>query len=153
MTHKDKTTAAVMLELTITRRFQAPPSLVFAQWVTAEAIRDWFAPDTYATTDCTVDARPGGAWRLRYRSDKGDEFVENGVFREIAPPERLVLTLTQAHSAFAGPETVITVTFRAVDSGTEMTFHQSGFREQAHRDGNAEGWQECFDKLARLLAA
>lgn len=153
MTQRHETTGTAVLDLTITRRFQAPPALVFAQWVTAEALRDWFAPDTYATTDCTVDARPGGAWRVHYRSDKGHEFVENGVFHEITPPERLVLTLTQAHSAQIGPETVITVSFRAVDGGTEMTFHQSGFREKAHRDGNAEGWQECFDKLVCRLAA
>ncbi|WP_283807020.1 hypothetical protein [Bradyrhizobium elkanii] len=35
-----------------------------------------------------------------------------------------------------------------------MTFHQVGYDSSLRRDGNAEGWQECFDKLiARLTSS
>jgi len=136
------------LEIAITRSFRAPREQVFAQWLDAEAIKDWFVPPTYEGVSAAVDARVGGSWQVEYRTPSGDRYRESGVFREIVPFQRLVLTLTQSLDT-PGPETTIVVTFEpADDGGTLMRFHQTGFRSTAHRDGNAEGWRGCFEKLA-----
>lgn len=138
-------------ELVIERVFDAPRSLVFREWLQEESIRDWFAPDTYVTTACSVDARAGGRYHLEYRSDRGHVFTEHGRFVEIDEPNRLVLTLTQVHHDQSGPETIITVTFADSAGGTRMSFRQTGFDSVERRDGNAEGWQGCFEKLLRRL--
>ena len=66
----------------------------------------------------------------------------------MSAPDRLVLSLTQEHDGSSGPETVVTVSFAQVGALTEMRFHQTGFESAQRRDGNAEGWMECFRKLA-----
>ncbi|PXY22173.1 SRPBCC domain-containing protein [Prauserella muralis] len=139
--------------ITIVRVFDAPRELVFGNWVRAEDVAGWFAPDGYTVTGCELDARAGGQWWVEYRSATGETHRESGRFREIAEPDRLVFTLTQSDDqGHTGPETVVTVSFAATGTGTEMTFEQTGFPSTGLRDGNAEGWDECFGKLDRQLA-
>jgi uncharacterized protein YndB with AHSA1/START domain len=138
-------------EIVIEREFDAPPALVFREWLNEESIRDWFAPETYVTTACRVDAKPGGSYHIEYRSNDGHVFNEHGVFREVEAPKRLVLTLTHVHDGQSGPETSITVTFEDSARGTRMCFRQTGFDSVEYRDANAEGWQGCFAKLQRRL--
>lgn len=139
--------------LRLERVFDAPRELVFRNWLEPELIAHWFAPDPFTVTACQVDARPGGKWRVDYRSNVGEAFTESGEFREIVAPERLVMTLTQQPaSGDRGPETLVTVTFEATGTQTRMMFLQTGFDSEQLRDGNAEGWTECFAKLQRSLA-
>jgi len=142
-----------LLEVTIVRVFDAPAAMVFRQWIEAESLADWFAADTYTTLECDVDASPGGRWRMRFRGHGGHTYEEHGSFLEIDAPRRLVLTLVQEDSGHVGPETTVTVDFAEEGGRTRMTFHQTGFDTPARRDGNAEGWRGCFDKLARRLTA
>ena len=136
-------------EIVIEREFEAPRALVFREWLSEESIRDWFAPETYVTTRCEVDARPGGDYRVEYRSASGHVFSERGTFLEIDEPNRLVLTLTHVDKGKSGPETRITVSFTDSSAGTRMSFRQTGFASPEHRDANAEGWLGCFAKLER----
>lgn len=138
-------------EIVIEREFEAPRALVFREWLSEESLRDWFAPDTYVTTACVVDARPGGEYRVDYRSETGHVFSERGTFLEIDEPNRLVLTLTHVDKGKSGPETRITVSFADSSAGTHVSFRQTGFASREHRDANAEGWLGCFAKLARRL--
>jgi uncharacterized protein YndB with AHSA1/START domain len=140
-------------EIVIEREFTAPPAAVFEQWIRAEHVREWFAPDTYVTTTCELDFRRGGRYRLDYRSDGGHVYHEQGEFLEIDPPSRLVMTLTQVEQGRASPETVVTVTFAERDGRTLMSFRQTGFESRERRDGNADGWRGCFDKLERALGS
>lgn len=137
----------------ITRVFDAPRDLVFRNWVRAEDLSTWFAPEGFTVSRCEVDARPGGRWRVEFRSVAGDVHREYGEFREVVEPERLVFTLTQQDgNGNTGPETLVTVDFVERSFKTEMTFEQTGFESATVRDGNAEGWKECFDKLERHLS-
>ncbi|WP_203861151.1 SRPBCC family protein [Plantactinospora mayteni] len=136
----------------IVRIFDAPRDLVFRTWTTAEEVGTWFAPPGFEVTRCELDARPGGRWQVEFRSADGETHREYGEFREVVPPERLVLTLTQADGAGnTGAETVVTVVLADQGGKTEMTFEQTGFESVAVRDGNAEGWRGCFDKLDQHL--
>lgn len=114
----------------------------------AEDLGEWFAPVGFSVTRCEVDARPGGRWHVRFESAAGDAHVEYGEFREVVEPERLVFTLTQEDGAGRpGSETLVTVVLAENGPRTEMTFEQTGFASADVRDGNAEGWQGCLDKL------
>lgn len=132
--------------------FEAPRKLMFRHWVRPEDLSAWFAPAGFTVTGCQVDARPGGRWQVEFTSAAGQVHREYGEFREVVAPERLAFTLTQQDGeGNTGPQTQVTVTFADQDSKTEMTFEQTGFTSTAARDGNAEGWKECFDKLEQRL--
>ena len=139
-------------DIVISRFFAASPERVFAQWLDAEALIDWFAPDGYVGLSAEADPRVGGRWRVDYCSDAGHRFSEHGVFLAIVPAERLVLSLTQTLDGTARDTTVV-VTFTPRDGGTLMRFQQTGFDDDAWRDSLAEGWVGCLDKLGARLAA
>lgn len=140
------------LELTISRSFDAPRALVFEQWLSAEAIGEWFPPADWEAVSAEMDARPGGKWRAEYRSGRGQSFVEFGVLREIVPYQRIVMSLTQFDGGTEGPETLIVVTFEDEPGGrTLMRFRQTGFDTPERRDGVQAGWGTCLDKLAARL--
>jgi uncharacterized protein YndB with AHSA1/START domain len=99
-------------ELSITRLFDAPRSLVFRMWVDPKHVVRWWGPGRFTTLSCTMDVRPGGAWRVRSRSPEGVDHTEQGVYREIVEPERLVFTHAWEDAAGTrSPETLVTVTF------------------------------------------
>lgn len=140
------------LEIVISRHFNAPREAVFAEWLEADALKDWFTPQTYRSISAEADARVGGKWQVEYQSPAGQRIREHGIYKAIEPFERLILTLTQSTGPNA-TETMIVVTLEvAAEGGTLMHFRQTGFDNVAHRDGNAEGWLGCFDKLAARIA-
>ena len=145
------TTSDPALTISIERDFAAPPGEVFTRWTDAAALARWFAPAGYRTLSAQSDAREGGAWRLTFRSESGHEYSEQGVFRELSPGRRLVLTLSQIDGDVAHPETLVTVDLDDIGTPqaprTRMRFEQSGFRSAALRQDNEEGWRGCFVAL------
>ena len=140
----------------IEQEFAAASDRVFAFWTEPEALARWFAPVGYTTVTAEADARPGGAWRLDFRSDDGRHaYTERGAFLELDPPSRIRLTLTQVDGGQSNPETVVTVEFDEVGTPdaprTRMTFRQTGYAEVERRDQMAEGWRGCFAKLEQAL--
>lgn len=131
--------------------FDAPREQVFSSWTDADKVRTWFAPDGFEVTSCSVEAHPGGAWHVTYRSAHGAEYVEHGEFRTVDEPERLVFTLTQLEGGRIVLASLVTVTFTSVGAGTRMSFHQTGFDTPARHDDFQGGWRECFRKLAGNL--
>ena len=139
--------------ITIERVFDAPRSLVFEHWVDPRELAQWFAPDGFVVIHCDVDPTPGGKWRVDFRAADGHVHTERGEFVKIVAPELLIFTLTQSSGGDTGPATTVTVTLSEVEGGTLMRFQQSGYTATAVRDANAQGWRECFGKLAHKLAS
>jgi uncharacterized protein YndB with AHSA1/START domain len=140
------------LRLRLERRFAAPPALVFAAWTEPRHLRRWSAPHGFAIPEAGGELKVGGGWHATMRSGDGEEHRLVGTYREIVPPERLVFTHAWLDAdGYAGPETLVTVTFEAVDGGTLMRFEQSGFASEWARDGHGGGWSECFERLDAYL--
>ena len=140
-------------ELLITRIFNAPRDLVFQAWIDPKHLAHWSGPRGFTTPHSTMDPRPGGVYRACLRSPEGIDHWIRGVYREITPPERLVMTHAwENDDGQPGPETVVTVTFAEQEGKTTMTFHQAFFESAASRDGHMEGWSSSFDRLAEYLA-
>jgi uncharacterized protein YndB with AHSA1/START domain len=131
----------------IVHLFEAPIDTVFEHWSRSELVAGWFAPDGYAVSNADFEARTGARWKVEFRSSQGTVYVEHGEFLEVAAPHRLVFTLTQEDDGRAGPTTTITVSLQARGDRTRMTFRQTGFEDTKRRDGNEQGWHECFGKL------
>ena len=77
-----------------------------------------------------------------------------GVYQDVLSPERLVFTHAwDDERGQPGHQTVVTVSLEPRGGKTRMRFGQTGFDSVESRDGHREGWLECFDQLARVLAA
>jgi uncharacterized protein YndB with AHSA1/START domain len=135
----------------IVQSLDAPRELVFRNWIEPDHVSVWFAPDGFTVTHCEIDARPGGQWRVDYRSDGGVAFTEWGEFQEVVYPERLVFSLMR-RSGSSRITTAVSVTFAEQGAKTEVTFRQTGLGSAQEREDNVEGWQECFRKLALHIA-
>ena len=75
------------------RTFDAARTAVFEAWTTPEDVALWWDPTGAPLAICEIDLRPGGTFRWVHQGDADAKFPFTGVYREIAPPERLVFDL------------------------------------------------------------
>ncbi len=140
------------LTLHLERRLRAPRALVFQAWTDPAHLRRWSAPHGFSIPECDGDLRPGGTWHSTLVSPAGERLRLRGTYREVSPPERLVLThCWLGEDGRPGPETVITVELEEIPEGTLLRFTQSGFESEADRNGHDGGWSQCFERLEALL--
>jgi uncharacterized protein YndB with AHSA1/START domain len=130
----------------------APPERVFRALTQAdEIVRWWGSPEVYQTESWSADLRPGGAWRAGGRAADGTPFSVTGVFKEVAPPSRLVQTWRADWDE--GPETVLSYQLEATSNGTRLTLRHDGFGDNARScQEHAQGWDAVLGWLARHLA-
>jgi uncharacterized protein YndB with AHSA1/START domain len=143
-------------ELTITRIFNAPRSLVYRAWTEPEHLAKWLGGPGATATGLESELRVGGAYRIHMRFPDGTDHWVRGVYREIIEQERLVYTWAWENTAgMPRHETIVTVTFE--DAGgdtrkTRMTLHHAGFESITARDEHRRGWIGSYDRFAELLA-
>jgi uncharacterized protein YndB with AHSA1/START domain len=136
-------------ELLIVRTFNAPPSVVFALWSSADHMKRWMGPKHFTCPEAAIDFRIGGTYRAMIKSLEHGENWFGGAYREIVPDNRLVFTFVwENEGPSAGLETLVTITFEERDGKTVQTFHQAPFSNVERRDSHVEGWSEAFDKQA-----
>jgi uncharacterized protein YndB with AHSA1/START domain len=142
-------------ELVITRVFDAPRSLVFKAWTEPERQMQWLGPRGFTAISCKMDVRPGGTYRFGMRSPSGTDHWQQGVYREVIEPERLVCTYvwTDPNGNPTRPETILTLTFDDHEGKTRLTLHQALFESVSARDDHQGGWTSALECLAEYLAA
>ena len=52
-------------DLVLERTLDAPVDLVWMAYTDPEHLKQWFAPKPYQITECELDLRPGGVFRIR----------------------------------------------------------------------------------------
>jgi len=141
------------IEIRMTRHFAASPREVFDAWTDPARIGRWIGSRDVTAEAKQMEARPGGAYAIVMTHLSGKVSTVRGVYREFRPPERLVFTWAwDGADGKPGPETLVTITFRAIGRETEMSFHHQHFTDAAARDMHQDGWTQSFDKLAERLA-
>jgi uncharacterized protein YndB with AHSA1/START domain len=86
-----KTVVAIDREthtIRLTRDFDASRAQIFAAWTQAEHVRAWWDACGEPLSACDIDLRAGGAFRFVTQGHPEMPFM--GVYREIAPPDRLI---------------------------------------------------------------
>jgi uncharacterized protein YndB with AHSA1/START domain len=139
---------------TITRTFAATPTDVFDAWVTPASFAAWWGGSEVEVPldSVEMDVRQNGTWKATMILG-GDvpDIHWYGEFLAVDRPNRLVLTL--ADRPGDARETV-TVTFTAIEGGTQMLFRQTGGNMSAEEyERTTAGWQTFFDAMDTLLAA
>ncbi len=143
-----------MKSLTLVRRIAARPSIVFEAMTTPEGVSAWWGPDEGPVVAAEVDARVGGAFRVRFRTALGHEHEASGDFVEVVPSRRLVMSWRW--SVGGEPDEVgrtsrIEVDLAPTGAGTEVTFTHADLATELSRQHHEEGWTNSFAKLARHL--
>ena len=148
---------AVDRSLAMTRVLDAPRELVFEAWVDPGQLVRWFGPRNIAAAVERMDVRAGGGYRITMRAtDTGDTYALHGVYREVVPPERLVLTWVWEEDCpthIKDIETVVTVMFRERGDKTELVLHHATFDVPSMRESTTRGWTISLDRLAEALTA
>lgn len=154
---KDDTTLTLPsdTEILIKRTFQAPRALVWKAMTTPEHVRQWYGPRSTEITDCAMDVRVGGKWRLVMRSPDGSLVAFSGVYKEIQAPSRIVQTWR--FEPIPDAESVETMTLEERDGRTFLTTlvkHKSKENRDGHlHSGMEPGMRDTFSRLDELLDA
>ena len=150
-------------ELVITRIFDAPRRIVFKAWSQPEHLMRWWGPHGFTCPVCEMDFRVGGTWRFCMRAPDGFEEWQEGEYREIVEPERIVFSysfpkgsrgFTPESAEKAGHQTTVTVNFADHEGNkTKLTVRQTNFDTVAVRDDHVRGWNEALDHLADYVVS
>jgi len=154
--------------LVITRVFDAPRELVWKAWTEPEHMMRWWGPRAFTCPHCEIDFRVGGKILASMQSpefNEGRPIWSTGVYREIVPLERIVMTdsfadekgnvVPATHYGMGEDiplEMLVTVTLEDLGGKTRMTMRHEGLPAGEMKDGANQGWNESFDKLADYLA-
>jgi uncharacterized protein YndB with AHSA1/START domain len=78
-------------EFVFTRVLDAPRELVWKTLTESEHLNHWWGPKGFTTRVTKLNLRPGGVFHYWQRSPEGREIWGKWVYREIVPPELLVV--------------------------------------------------------------
>jgi uncharacterized protein YndB with AHSA1/START domain len=139
--------------LRLTRVFKAPPERVFNAFLDADAFAKWLPPNGYTAHVYHWEGRVGGTYRMSFSSlDKKDTHAFNGKFLEIKPHTRIVYTdAFETEDPRMKGEMKVTVTFRQVPGGTELSIVHDGIPSLVPADDAKKGWTQSLENLARLV--
>jgi uncharacterized protein YndB with AHSA1/START domain len=146
-------------EIAMTRVFDAPRAVVFEAWTKPELLKRWlYGPEEYPLVVCEIDLRVGGALRFVWRSrdEKDAGMGMSGVYREIAPPDRLVFTEVWDQD-WTGGEALVTIIFTEHAGKTTLTqtllYSSRAARDGALKTDMEHGAAVGYDRLAELLGS
>lgn len=143
----DLATDDVFAALVVSRRFAAPPEIVFDAWFDAKAVGAWlFATPGGASTHVEIDARVGGGFAIH--EQRGERIATHfGEYREIVRPRRIVFTFATDKD---GPSSLVTVEIEADGAGSLLTLTHRLLPEWTSVNASVRaGWESILEGLAR----
>ena len=142
--------------LRLSRVLHARRETVFKAWSSADHVKNWFCPETFAIPDAKVEMSVGGAFDVCMRSPAGEEHWIRGTFVEVKPHTRLVIDMRITDSAGKPLFGAMTeVDFADALGGTRMDVVQSYTLIDPSVAwmvaGAPDGWRTTLDKLEKEL--
>jgi uncharacterized protein YndB with AHSA1/START domain len=144
-------------ELVLTRFIAAPPSLVYRAWTDPVLLLQWFTPAPWKTTKAELDVRAGGSNLIVMEGPDGQIVPNRGVYLEVVPNERLVITdaYVSAWIPASKPFMTAVLTFESEGDGTRYTArvrHWTDDDRDAHEEmGFHQGWSAAADQLVATI--
>ena len=144
--------ATTVPALVIRRIYAAPPETVFRAWTTPATLQQFLGPGDTVAENIRVDLRTGGAYRIDMRFASGDVWTVGGVYREVQPPRKLVMTWRWQEDNPADEfDTLLTLEFNPADGGTELVLTHAQLASNEQRERHGEGWNQILDTLQGVL--
>lgn len=133
------------------RVLKAPVTRVFKAFVDPDALASWIPPYGFTAKVHDMDARVGGGYKMsftNFTTGKSQSF--GGKYIELKENELLKYT-DQFDDPNLPGQMQVTITFKEVMCGTELTIKQEGVPEVIPVEMCHLGWQESLMKLAHLV--
>jgi uncharacterized protein YndB with AHSA1/START domain len=139
----------------VTRRFAAPPELVYRAHTEPALIQKWLlGPDGWTMPVCINEARPGGRIRYEWTNGEGGDFYATGEYIELVPFSRIV-HVERMHLPDPTPDNHVETRFEPDGSGTlmtmRMTLPDAETRAAMLATGMEEGMAVSYDRLETML--
>ena len=142
-------------EIMMTRRFDAPRTLVFDAFTKTELVRQWLlGPPGWSMPVCDIDLRVGGTYRYVWRKPCAPDMGMGGVYREVVVPERIVATEKFDQAWYPGEAigTLVLVEQAGRTTVTQTVLYESQeARDGILKSGMETGVAASYDRLADLL--
>lgn len=133
------------------RVLKAPVSRVFKAFSTPEAKATWLPPFGFICQVQSFDFKVGGTYKMSFTNFTNDQKHSwGGTFTAIKPNELLIYKDKFDDPNLPG-EMTVTITFKEVLCGTELSIKQEGIPEMIPAEMCYLGWQESLVKLAQLV--
>lgn len=118
---------------------------IFRCYTEPEHFVRWWGPTELTSHVDRWEPTSGGSWRVVQTDGDGNEYGFRGVYHDVVPNERVVLTFE--FEGMPGHVCLETHTFEAVDGGTRVTMH-SVFQTVEDRDGMKDSGMEAHTPVA-----
>lgn len=142
---------------TITHRYAHSPERVFRAFADKATKRRWFVEgEGWTIHSYDMDFRVDGREASRFQFGDGPHMINESVYHDIVPNQRIVLSYRMA-MANEAPFSVslVTTEFHADGAGARITHTEQGVYYNGPDDvkGREEGTRELLDALEKELAA
>ena len=139
----------------VTRRFAAPPKLVFRAHIDPVLIQQWMlGPEGWSMPVCICEARPKGKIRYEWSNGSGRGFYLTGEFLELQAPRRIV-HVERMHLPEATPDNHVETRFDPDGEGTLMTMRMTlpdlETRTRMLASGMEYGMEASYVRLEQIL--
>jgi uncharacterized protein YndB with AHSA1/START domain len=142
-------------EIVISRLISAPRELVFEAFTQVRHLSRWWGPEGFSTTTRSFEFGVGGTWDFVMHGPDGTDYQEWITWREIVPPERIVLLHGESRDDPNAFESVIA--FEPVGDQTRIVmrtvFPTKELRDEVVEKYHAiEGGEQTLRNLAAYVA-
>jgi uncharacterized protein YndB with AHSA1/START domain len=133
------------------RVLKATPERAYRAFTDADALAKWLPPYGFTCKVHQFDARVGGTHKMSFTNfTTGNSHAFGGRYLEMKPNE-LIRYTDKFDDANLPGEMQVTVTFKKVSCGTELTVVQEDVPDVIPAEQCYLGWQESLAQLANLV--
>jgi len=134
-------------DLVVRRVIHATREDVFDAWLDAENMAEWMRPGDTFEAKVELDPRVGGKFHILMIHGR-DDHDHWGEYLEIDRPNRLSFTWISKNTLMQ--PTIVTIEFREVENGTELTLTHRGLPDEKVED-HRNGWGTIVRRLAEVV--
>jgi uncharacterized protein YndB with AHSA1/START domain len=153
---------AETLDLILERTLDAPIDLVWKAYTEPEHLKQWFAPKPYEISECELDLRPGGIFRIRMVGPDGFDTGHGGAGCVLEVVEGKKLAWTSALGPDYRPAEMgegcesfpMTAVVTFADAGNGKTAYKAVAMHKDAKDRDTHeqmGFQDGWGTTARQL--
>ena len=139
-------------KLELERLLPAAPAVAFRAFSAPHQLTRWWGPKGFVTPSLEFDPRVGASYRIEMQPPEGDPFHLTGEFREVDPPAHLAYTFSWEPPHPDDIETLVQLSFRALQASTAVVLIQGPFKTEARQELHRHGWAESLDKLQQFIS-
>lgn len=132
----------------VSRVIAAKPEEVYRAWTEPRLIRRWFTSGEMMP-HCDFVAEAGREYSLGFKY-QGRTGTVTGKVLEAVPNQRLKYTWTVNGEPGEAKDSIVTVEFRAVPAGTEVTVRHERLETDRARNDTLGGWTQIVELLDRM---